>query len=208
MGSSTLHQQVCHCIMSMTATIIPSACLKPDVHPERPLIGTRRDGIMHPTCTTVIDEEGLLPKRQRCGMHWADTRQHCNSKTCKYGELRREQRERSACQQLARNGTKFFIDGCPLDRVRGFKYLGRIVSSQDEDWPAIQWQLHMAQGRWARVSRVLTWEGANPRVSGMFYKAVCQTVLIHGARGDKYQARNTRHQNILPTEHQCPTSMR
>ena len=136
---------------------------------------------MHPTHTIVIEEEGPLPKCQRCGMQCPDTRQHRDSKTCKDGQFRREQRERRARQQQARSGTKFYVDGSELERVREFKYLGRILSSQDDDWPAIRRQLRTAQGRWARVSRVLTREGANPRVSGMFYKAICQTVLLHGS---------------------------
>ena len=34
---------------------------------------------------------------------------------------------------------------------------------------------------WARLSMILLREGANPRVSGVFFKAVVQEVLIFGS---------------------------
>jgi hypothetical protein len=35
--------------------------------------------------------------------------------------------------------------------------------------------------RWAYISRILRREGATPRISAMFYKAVVQTVLLFGS---------------------------
>lgn len=43
------------------------------------------------------------------------------------------------------------------------------------------YNINKARGRWAQVSRVLTREGASPKVSGFFYKAIVQSVLLFGS---------------------------
>ena len=92
---------------------------------------------------------------------------------------RREQRRIIRRCQLA--GTiRFEASGAELGTVDIFKYLGRMLSSLDSDWPAVHRNLSRARQRWGSVSRVLAREGANPRISGMFYKAVVQTVLLYG----------------------------
>jgi hypothetical protein len=73
------------------------------------------------------------------------------------------------------------VRGIPLDSVRAFLYLGHKLSSSDDDWLDIIKSLVKARQRWDRISRVLTREGATPRVSAMFYKAVIQTVLLYGS---------------------------
>jgi len=73
----------------------------------------------------------------------------------------------------------FTANGVPLQAVSIFKYLGRQLSNQDTDWPAVYTNLKKTRQRWARVSRVLAREGADARVSGMFYKAVIQSVLLY-----------------------------
>ena len=59
--------------------------------------------------------------------------------------------------------------------------LGRPLSSTDSDWPALFYNLRKARAKWARVSRMLAREGANPRISGMFYKAIVMSVLLFGS---------------------------
>ena len=41
--------------------------------------------------------------------------------------------------------------------------------------------LGKARKSWGRLSRILSREGADPKVSGIFYKAVTQAVLLFGA---------------------------
>ena len=41
--------------------------------------------------------------------------------------------------------------------------------------------LGKARKSWGRLSRVLIQEGGNPKVSGIFYKAVAQSLLLFGA---------------------------
>jgi hypothetical protein len=76
--------------------------------------------------------------------------------------------------------TVFTVKGAPLESVKVFKYLGRPLSSTDDEWPAIYRNLTRARKRWAQVSRVLVREGADPKTAAMFYKAVVQSVLLYG----------------------------
>jgi hypothetical protein len=71
--------------------------------------------------------------------------------------------------------------GVHLDTVPIFKYLGRLLSNNDDDWPAVHANLCKARKSWARISRILARDGATPRVSRMFYKAVVQSILLFGS---------------------------
>jgi hypothetical protein len=131
-----------------------------------------------------ILEEGPvpLPKCERCGMHvsyQALNAGHFNTAYCRSGTDRVRQRFALADARRARE-VVFTVKGAPLEGVSLFKYLGRPLSSLDSDWPAVYYNLKKARKRWARISRVLTREGADTRVSGMFYKAVVQSVLLYG----------------------------
>ena len=46
------------------------------------------------------------------------------------------------------------------------------------DWMVVVGNLIKARKSWARLTRILGQEGANPRVSGIFFKAVVQTVIL------------------------------
>ena len=65
--------------------------------------------------------------------------------------------------------------------VPSFKYLGRILTEVDDDWPALAGNLGKARKSWGRTQRILRREGANKRVSGNFFNAVVQQVLLFGA---------------------------
>ena len=65
--------------------------------------------------------------------------------------------------------------------VTSFKYLGRVILATDDDWPAVVRNLARAKKVWSRMPRILSREGAKPWVSGLFFKAVIQVVLIFGA---------------------------
>ena len=53
--------------------------------------------------------------------------------------------------------------GRPLDLVSDFKYLGRVVTSSDDNCPEVVGNLSKARGRWAQISRILRYEGADPQ---------------------------------------------
>ena len=62
-----------------------------------------------------------------------------------------------------------------------FCYLGRILTSTDDDWPAVARNLRKARVTGGRLARILGREGADPKVSRNFYIAVTQQVLLFGA---------------------------
>jgi len=68
-----------------------------------------------------------------------------------------------------------------LERVEVFKYLGRLLSYNDDDTQAVRSNLRKARKVWARLSRVLRAEHATARVCGKFYKATVQAVLLFGS---------------------------
>ena len=72
--------------------------------------------------------------------------------------------------------------GRPLEMVTSFRYLGRVILAADNDWPAVVRDLARARAVWKRMTRILSREGAEPRVSGFFFKSVVQAVLLFGAK--------------------------
>ena len=62
--------------------------------------------------------------------------------------------------------------------VNLFKYMGQVLTASDDDLLVVAGNLRKAQKRWALLARILRWEGASPRVSGIFFKVVVQAVLI------------------------------
>ena len=68
-----------------------------------------------------------------------------------------------------------------LDTVTSFKYQGRVLTELVNDWPAVVGNLKKSRKSWSWLMSILGQEGANPRVSGMFFKAVVQAVLIFGS---------------------------
>ena len=64
--------------------------------------------------------------------------------------------------------------------VNSFKYLGKVISAADDDCPELAENLYRARKVWKRMSRILSRDGAVPRVSGFFFKDVVQAVLLLG----------------------------
>ena len=55
------------------------------------------------------------------------------------------------------------------------------MTAGDDDWPAVAGNLAKARKSWGRMQGILRREGATPRISGNFFKAVVQQVLLFGA---------------------------
>ena len=70
-------------------------------------------------------------------------------------------------------------NGIPLERVDMFRYLGRLLAGNNNDWPAVHHNLVKARRRWGMLSRVLINTGVAPKVVGLFYKVICQSVLLY-----------------------------
>ena len=75
----------------------------------------------------------------------------------------------------------FEVYGKQIESVPRFTYLGRVMTAGDDDWPAVAGNLAKAQERWGRLQGILIREGATPWISGTFFKAVVQQVLLFGA---------------------------
>ena len=55
------------------------------------------------------------------------------------------------------------------------------MTAGDDDWPTVAGNLVKARKSWGRLSRILSREGADKRVSENLFKAVVQAVLLFGA---------------------------
>ena len=86
-----------------------------------------------------------------------------------------EEEEKSAISRV------FSAYGRNLGMVPSFKYLGRVLWAADYDWPEVIRNLTKARAVWRRMTRILSREKARPRVSGFFFKAAFQSVLLFGA---------------------------
>ena len=91
----------------------------------------------------------------------------------------------------------FEVYGEQLKTVPSFKYLGRILTAGYDDWPAVAGNLGKARKSWGRLQRILSREGANKRVSGDFFKAVVQQVLLFGAETWVVTPRMERALNVF-----------
>ena len=62
-----------------------------------------------------------------------------------------------------------------------YYYYYSVISAVDDDWHAVVGKLQKTRKSWGRLLRILRREGADPKVSGYFFKAVTQAVLLFGA---------------------------
>ena len=66
----------------------------------------------------------------------------------------------------------------PLEMMNLFRYLGRVISAADNDWLVVVRTLSRTRAMWRNMARILSREGASLRVSGFFFKAIVQSVLL------------------------------
>ncbi len=69
------------------------------------------------------------------------------------GEQRRQHQERAGATLALRR--QFTANGEVLERVEVFKYLGGLLSQEDNDMQAVRHHLVKACGMWAQVGSVL-----------------------------------------------------
>ena len=62
--------------------------------------------------------------------------------------------------------------------VTSFRYLGRVILLLNDDWLAVVINLSRARAVWKRMTRIFSREGAEPWVSGSFFKDVVQAVFL------------------------------
>ena len=129
-------------------------------------------------------EEHLEPheKCQQCGLQLPPHRlnaAHCASDQCQLGAARLNQR---AAQQESFEASQVAFQLCDatLTQVNQHKCLGRPITHNNSDWPALCGNLLKAQQRWAMVARVLIHAGVPTKAKGMLCKAVVQALLLCG----------------------------
>ena len=49
--------------------------------------------------------------------------------------------------------------GRKINAVQEFRYLGRMLTATDNDWPAVARNLHRARTTWGRLARILGYKG-------------------------------------------------
>jgi hypothetical protein len=134
--------------------------------------------------TIIISEEGLLPRCDKCGLFCSEAAlatTHRDSAACRRNE-KRNRKKKLNLQCIRAHRQTFQVQDQPIKAVTNFRYLGRIITSNDNDWLAAHRNLHKARQRWAQIARILTRESATPRISALFYKATIQTVLLYGSK--------------------------
>ena len=94
-----------------------------------------------------------------------------------------ERNRRRLPETEIRESTKmtFGAYGEQIESVPRFTYMGRVMTEGDNDWLAVAGNLNKARRSWGQLQRILRREGATPRISGSFFKAVMQQVLLFGA---------------------------
>jgi exonuclease III len=133
--------------------------------------------------TIIILEEGRLPRCDDCGMFCtlsALAGKHMESALCREG-ARRNRRKIINLRCIRAFRRTFQLRDQPIETVTAFRYLGRVITSRDNDWEAARRNLHKAKERWASISRILMRESATPRISALFYKATIMTILLFGS---------------------------
>jgi hypothetical protein len=137
--------------------------------------------LRHLEDTIIIEEEGLLPRCNLCGF-FSKIASHPETSGNECGKFaeKRHQHFQQKRQEMARE-VSFNVNGEKIYKVSEFTYLGRILEETDDDEHAANRQLTRARARWRRIAKILTIDGASPRVMGYFYKAIIQTELLYGS---------------------------
>ncbi|KAL9183034.1 hypothetical protein ACHAXT_004821 [Thalassiosira profunda] len=132
----------------------------------------------HPLDLVDFDGCGGDGKCKRCGLQ-------CSDVAWTRGRGHHATKRKAAVDSAIALRRQFtaYGDENVLDRVEVFKYLGRLLAMDDNDAQAVRAQLRKARKTWMRVGKVLRGENASPKVCGMFYRAVAQSVLLFGTRG-------------------------
>ena len=139
----------------------------------------------HDHDTVVILEEGNLPipRCPQCNLQVsrkALNGRHLEISQCRAGT--EQKRQRLAEAELETTSEKaFHAYGTKMRAVTEFKYLEKVLTNTDDDWPAVAGNIRKARASWGRLARILGREGADLKVTHSFYTAVTQQVLLFGA---------------------------
>ena len=126
----------------------------------------------HVLDTVVMLEEGNFsyPWCAKCNMQvpWRalNGRHQGTSQFLKGAERKRRRMEETDTRENSKQAFEAY--GAPIESVTAFKYLGRILTATDDNWPEVVGNLGKSRRSWGRLSRVLGREGAYPKLSRAF----------------------------------------
>ena len=134
--------------------------------------------------TVVVLEDGNSPHPRcpRCDMlyPWSTlNRRHLATVQCTRGVERK--RKRLEEEELRESSERAFqAYGESLEYVTKFRYLVRVMTAGDDDWPAVVGNPHKARNSLRRLSRILSQEGADTKLSGNFIGGDTGGVVVWG----------------------------
>ena len=169
-----------------------------DIH-----VFTRHLCIRHPLDHFEFVDVPDLTQCPRCGLYLTHfTPQHFRSKFCIHQTARRHKTSLHL-QAIAAETIPFLIHGQPVEYVPQFRYLGRVLSRDDNDDLAAFARLEKTQQVWGRFHVLLQANGASAGTMGRFYRTILQQTLLFGSstwvlsraacnRLERFQARCAR----------------
>ena len=119
--------------------------------------------------TVVMLDEGNSPHPRCawCGMQV--TRKALNGRHLGTGKCAKgvEKKRRRLAETKTRENLEraFRAYRQPMEAVTEFRYLGRLLTATDNDWPAVAGNIKKARRSWGRLAKVLGREGADPKGS-------------------------------------------
>jgi hypothetical protein len=82
------------------------------------------------------------------------TERHTSSVECRKHTKTKTKRKKEIIQQAAPN-VKFLVGQDKITITSSFKYLGRIITNNDDDLPAVEVQIKKSRKVWARINKIL-----------------------------------------------------
>ena len=109
--------------------------------------------------TVVILDEGNLPlpRCPRCDLQVsrkALNGRHLETSQCRTGTEQKRRRLAEAKLEIT-SEKAFHAHGKKMRAVTEFKYLGRVLTNTDDDWPAVAGNIRKARASWGRLERIL-----------------------------------------------------
>jgi len=137
---------------------------------------------MHPSDMIIVVEEGEFPCCPHCKMFIKSVGpQHFATMFCRTQAACILERERLGRQAMKTHNFAFYVDEVPIDTVHEFKYLGHILSADDQDDAAVSFNINKANQAWWGMYPILCRDGANSYIMAHFYLAVVQAKLLFGS---------------------------
>ena len=133
----------------------------------------------------VIIEEGNLPNPWCPLCDMLVTWKALNGvyrRTAQYKREEERNRRRLSAEEEREGTSRYFSAyGRSMEIVTSLQYLGEVILSADNEWPAVVRNLSRARAACKRMTIILSRDGAEPRVSILFFKAMVQAVMLFGS---------------------------